>query len=300
MFLYDWRAAGKSFDYNGHPIFYRDEGQGPALLCIHGFPTASWDWHLLWPELTPRFRVIALDMIGFGFSAKPPGYTYAIRDQATIHEALLRELGVDFIHILAHDYGDSVAHELLARYEERRQASAAGIKIESVCFLNGGLFPEAHRARLIQRLLLTALGPLVSRLSSERRFRRSLAAVFGPQTRPSDEELKAAWSLVAHNDGWRIAHQLIRYIPERRVQRARWVGALQQTKVPLRLINGAADPVSGVHMAARYRELVPNPDVVLLDGIGHYPQIEDPAGVLRAFFEFVQPLLPLQTGKELA
>ena len=300
MFLYDWRAAGKSFDYNGHPIFYRDEGQGPALLCIHGFPTASWDWHLLWPELTPRFRVIALDMIGFGFSAKPPGYTYAIRDQATIHEALLRELGVDFIHILAHDYGDSVAQELLARYEERRQASAAGIKIESVCFLNGGLFPEAHRARLIQRLLLTALGPLVSRLSSERRFRRSLAAVFGPQTRPSDEELKAAWSLVAHNDGWRIAHQLIRYIPARRVQGARWVGALQQTKVPLRLINGAADPVSGVHMAARYRELVPNPDVVLLDGIGHYPQIEDPAGVLRAFFEFVQPLLPLQTGKELA
>jgi pimeloyl-ACP methyl ester carboxylesterase len=292
MSLYDWRSAGKSFDYNGHPIFYRDEGQGPALLCIHGFPTASWDWHLLWPELTQRFRVIALDMIGFGFSAKPPGYTYTIRDQATIHEALLRELGVDFIHILAHDYGDSVAQELLARYEERRQASTAGIKIESVCLLNGGLFPEAHRARLIQKLLLTPLGPLLSRLSSERRFRRSFVAIFGPQTRPSDEELKAAWSLVAHNDGWRIAHKLIRYIPERRQQRARWVGALQQTRVPLRLIDGPADPVSGAHMADRYRELVPNPDVVLLDGIGHYPQIEDPAGVLRAFLEFVSPLLP--------
>lgn len=292
MFLYDWRSAGKTFDYNGHPIFYRDEGQGPALLCIHGFPTASWDWHLLWPELTQRFRVIALDMIGFGFSAKPPGYTYTIRDQATIHEALLRELGVDFIHILAHDYGDSVAQELLARYEERRQASTAGIKIESVCLLNGGLFPEAHRARLIQKLLLTPLGPLLSRLSSERRFRRSFVAIFGPKTRPSDDELKAAWSLVAHNDGWRIAHKLIRYIPERRQQRARWVGALQQTRVPLRLIDGAADPVSGAHMADRYRELVPNPDVVLLDGIGHYPQIEDPAGVLRAFFEFVSPLLP--------
>jgi pimeloyl-ACP methyl ester carboxylesterase len=292
MFLYDWRSAGKTFDYNGHAIFYREEGQGPVLLCIHGFPTASWDWHLLWPQLTQRFRVIALDMIGFGFSAKPPTYPYAIRDQATIHETLLRELGVDFIHILAHDYGDSVAQELLARYEDRRQTSAAGIKIESVCFLNGGLFPEAHRARRIQKLLLTPLGPLLSRLTSERRFRRSFAAVFGPNTRPSDEELKAAWSLVAHNGGSKIAHKLIRYIPERRQQRDRWVGVLQQTKVPMRLIDGPADPVSGAHMAARYRELVPNADVVLLDGIGHYPQIEDPPGVLAAFLEFVQPLLP--------
>lgn len=292
MFLYDWRSAGKAFDYNGRSIFYREEGQGPALVCIHGFPTASWDWHLVWPELTQRFRVIALDMIGFGFSAKPRAYTYSILDQASIHEALLRELGVDFIHILAHDYGDTVAQELLARYEDRRQASTAGIKLESVCFLNGGLFPESHRARLIQKLLLTPLGPLLSRLSSERRFRRSFAAVFGPNTRPSDDELKAAWSLVAHNDGWKIAHQLIRYIPERRQQRERWVGALQRTKLPLRFINGPADPVSGAHMAARYRELVPNPDVVELNGIGHYPQIEDPAGVLHAFFEFVQRLLP--------
>jgi pimeloyl-ACP methyl ester carboxylesterase len=125
-------------------------------------------------------------MIGFGFSAKPPTYPYSIRDQATIYETLLRELGVDFIHVLAHDYGDSVAQELLARYEERRQASAAGIKIESVCFLNGGLFPEAHRARLIQKLLLSPVGSLLSRLSSERRFRRSFAAVFGPNNRAAD------------------------------------------------------------------------------------------------------------------
>ena len=59
--------------------------------------------------------------------------------------------------------------------------------------------------------------------------------------------------------------------------------------MPLRFINGPADPVSGAHMAARYRELVPNPDVVLLDGIGHYPQLEAPEQVLASFFEFVTP-----------
>ena len=46
------------------------------------------------------------------------------------------------------------------------------------------------------------------------------------------------------------------------------------------------DPVSGAYMATRYRELVSNPDVVL-DGIGHYPQLEAPEGVLDAYLSFV-------------
>jgi pimeloyl-ACP methyl ester carboxylesterase len=285
-----WRSAGADFDYNGNPIFYRDDGHGPALVCIHGFPTASWDWHKLWPQLTERFRVVAADMIGFGFSPKPPGYSYSIHDQATLHESLLQQLGIDFIHVLAHDYGDTVAQELLARYEERRRASVAGIKIESICFLNGGLFPEAHRARLVQKLLRTPLGPLLARLSSENGFRKSMSAIFGPETQPSEDELRTMWMLVSANDGWRVMPRLIRYIDERRRHRERWVGALQTTKVPLRFVNGALDPVSGRRMAERYRELVPNPDVVILDNIGHYPQLEDPEAVLRAFLELVLPL----------
>jgi pimeloyl-ACP methyl ester carboxylesterase len=94
------------------------------------------------------------------------------------------------------------------------------------------------------------------------------------------------WQLVSYNDGHRISHELIRYIEERRENRERWVGALQTTSVPLRLINGPEDPVSGKHMTERYRELVPNPDIVLLPGIGHYPQVEDPTGVVEALRSF--------------
>ncbi len=291
MRLDDWRRGGARFDYRGEPIFYRDEGRGPVLVCIHGFPTASWDWYKLWPALTARFRVVAPDMIGFGLSAKPPDYEYSIRDQASLHERLLTALGVADVHVLAHDYGDSVAQELLARHAERRASGGAGVVIHAVCFLNGGLFPEVHRARVAQKLLHSPLGPLLGRLMSERGFRRSFVPIFGPRTQPSDEELRVAWALIAHNDGPRVAHRLIRYIAERRECRTRWVGALQRTDVPLRFINGPEDPVSGAHMAARYRELVPNPDVVLLDGIGHYPQLEAPERVLEAYLAFVTPLL---------
>lgn len=64
MHLGDWKRAGKLFSFEGHRIFYRDEGTGELLLCLHGFPTSSWDWSRLWPELIPRFRVIAPDLLG--------------------------------------------------------------------------------------------------------------------------------------------------------------------------------------------------------------------------------------------
>lgn len=286
--LTEWRESGARFSFQGHDIFYQDDGDGDVLLCLHGFPTASWDWHRVWPGLTPRFRVIAPDMIGFGFSAKPAHYDYSILDQATLHEALLGELGIRSVHILAHDYGDTVVQEMLARHLEEKQRGSALLTINSICFLNGGLFPESQEIRTIQRLLMTPLGPLIGRLLNRARFASSFRAVFGPETQPSETELDDFWSLLTFNEGHRLGHRIIRYLEERRAHRERWVSALVRADVPMRFIDGAADPVSGRAMAERYLQIVPDPDVVVLDGIGHYPQIEDPESTLSHFLAFVE------------
>ena len=272
-----WRRDAKTFHHRDHAISYHVEGEGPStLLAVHGFPSASWDWHPMWAALTARFRVVALDMIGFGWSDKPRDYDYSILDQASIHEALLRHLGIGRVHVLAHDYGDTVVQELLAR----------GAPIESVCFLNGGLFPETHHPRLVQRVLASPFGRFVGPLTTKRAFSKSLRDIFGPRTPPTRDFVDQLWTLLRHADGHRVVHLLIGYMAERREHRERWVGALQHAKVPLRLVDGMRDPVSGAHMVARYRELVPNADVVELADVGHYPQVEDPPAVLRAFFAF--------------
>ena len=88
-------------------------------------------------------------------------------------------------------------------------------------------------------------------------------------------------------------HRLIRYMTERRTHRERWVGALQRSRVPLRVDRRCASiPSPGAHMVARYRELVPDPDVVLLPDVGHYPQVEAPEAVLAAFLAFVDTRRP--------
>ena len=61
---------------------------------------------------------------------------------------------------------------------------------------------------------------------------------------------------------------------------------MQTSAIPMRLINGLDDPVSGQHLLERYGQLIPHADVVGLEGIGHYPQLEAPGAVLAAFLDF--------------
>lgn len=281
--LDEWRAQSQALHFRGHTIRYWTAGdtQAQPLLLIHGFPSASWDWHRLWAPLAERYRVIACDMLGFGYSAKPRGHAYSLLEQADLQQALLAHLGEQRpVHVLAHDYGDSVAQELIARHQEGQ------LQLASCVFLNGGLFPETHHPVRVQKLLLGPLGPLIGRLFSRRKLAQSFARIFGPHTQASEAELDALWQLVAYNNGPAVMHRLIRYMPERRQQRQRWVTAMQATTLPMRVIDGAFDPISGAHMVARYRELIADADTVLLDGIGHYPQLEAPAAVLEHYLQF--------------
>lgn len=287
MSLENWKKKGTYFDYKSHQIFTVDGGSGDVLLLIHGFPTSSWDWSQMWGPLSDRYRVLALDMIGFGYSDKPRDYRYSIMDQADLIEAFMNAKGVKSAKLLTHDYGDTVAQELLARYNDRHSNNEEGLVIESLCLLNGGLFPETHKALFIQKILMSPLGSLVSRLFNRKKLGDNFKKIFGPDTQPTEEELDDYWSVISYNGGNYISHLLIKYMQDRIDNRERWVSALQHADIPIRVIDGVYDPISGQHMVDRYRALIPRPDVIELDRIGHFPLIEAPDVVLKHYLEFI-------------
>ncbi|MBX7173800.1 MAG: alpha/beta hydrolase [Pyrinomonadaceae bacterium] len=287
MNLEIWQHAGNYFDYKSHKIFYRlSENSDEVLLCLHGFPTASFDYHKIWQQLSEKFRLLAFDMIGYGFSDKPTDFDYTTFNQVNVLQALIENLQIKKVHILAHDYGNTITQELLARAEENR----LNFTIESICLLNGALFPETHRPILAQKILISPLGFLFGKLITDSRFKQSLASVFGKDTQPTENELNDFVTLFRHNHGKKIAHKLIRYMTERQKYRERWVGALERTKVPLRFINGLADPVSGAHLVKRFREVLPHKDIIELIEIGHFPHFETPQVTLNHFFDFHKKL----------
>ena len=278
----EWRKGANYFTFEGHQIAYWTGGEGPPLLLVHGFPTCSWDWGLIWDELSRHYSLIACDMLGYGLSAKPRS-GYSIHLQADLQEALLSHLKITEWDALVHDYGVSVGQEMLARQLDGSGAAGLG----QMLFLNGGIFPDQHRPRPSQKLGTSPLGFLVSRFASRKGFGKGFSEVFGPDTKPSQAELDAFWEFIAEKNGHRIFHKLLHYMADRREHESRWVAALEHTQSRIGFINGALDPVSGEHTYRKWCKVLPNARHHLLPTIGHYPHVEAPDEVTAKVLEWL-------------
>src|SRR5690606_29462466 len=111
-----WRLKGKLADFRGHAIHtYYQDGDGPLIVLLHGFPTSSFDWRYL-VERMPGRAILAFDFLGFGLSDKPRDHSYTLSWQADLTEELVKRFSSGRpAYICAHDLGTSVATELLAR-----------------------------------------------------------------------------------------------------------------------------------------------------------------------------------------
>lgn len=268
-----WWAGGTREHLCGHLVFVRVEGgDGPWTTWLHGFPTSSYDWWPLLQHARPPGRHLLVDFLGFGASEKPRNHPYTLVEQADIVEAAWAKHGITETRLVSHDYGVSVAQELLAR---------AGVTFPEAAFLNGGLFPHLHRPIRMQKLLAGPLGPLLGRFSNEKTLTDGMRKVMAKP--PSAKELHEHWRSISRDDGHRVMPRLLGYIEERRQNEQRWVGALTGTlDVPKRFVWGPEDPVSGAHVLPEIRERVPGAQVHVIDGAGHWPQLEDVPAVAEA------------------
>ncbi len=278
-----WLASGERVQIQlrsgSWDVFVRAAGSGSWLTLLHGFPTTSWDWARVARILEPSLRVLTFDFLGFGDSDKPRRHEYSIGEQADLTEALWHRLGIEETGLVGHDYGATVAQELLARAEE----GTLETRLTGVVLLNAGLYVELARPLVVQRALAAPLvGRLLAPLVTERTFGRSLSSVFSSEHQPTAAELHEQWRLVRRRGGVAVTPQLLGYMHERRANAARWEGALERTAVPLRLLWGMADPRSGADIADRARQRIPDLGVVALEDVGHYPQLEAPDHVATA------------------
>ena len=103
-------------------LHYLREGQGPALLLLHGWPGFSWEWHKNIGPLAEHFDVIVPDMRGFGDSEKPPLERIELYHTERVvkdYLELLDLLGVERCFLVGHDFGSEVAHKLIRCAPER-------------------------------------------------------------------------------------------------------------------------------------------------------------------------------------
>jgi len=278
MQIDEWRAQGSIRRFLDHDVFVIDmpavSEEAEPVLVLHGFPTSSYDWQHALDVLRARRRVVMLDLLGYGLSAKPD-QAYSLFEQADIVEACACDAGLGDVALATHDMGDSVGGEILAREIDGNLAFHVTRRV----LTNGSIYIDLAQLTDGQKLLLSlpdAALPEGSGLNVDG-MGAGLAVTFAADSNVDPEELHNMATLVIADGGGRIMPRIIRYIEERHVHEGRWTGAIEKHPAPLSVIWGDQDPVAVWPMVEQLASRRVDAEIVRLDGVGHYPMVENPA-----------------------
>ena len=278
----DWKSKGEFITVNDRKLFVIDtssffssEDKIPTetMVILHGYPTSSYDYYKVLPELSKYYRVIVHDHLGFGFSDKPLNYSYSLLDQADLALQLWQQLGVKKVHLLAHDYGTSVATEIIARDNNNELT----IEIENLTLCNGSMHIELSQLRTIQKSLKNKwLGKYVAKLTTYAIFSKNLRNVYFDKTKVSNNELKDIWMQLEYNEGRKVIHKLSQYINERYIYWNRWIGALKETNLQTNIVWAKNDPIAVPAIARLIATEISNNKLFWIENTGHFPMLENP------------------------
>ncbi|MEV8630245.1 alpha/beta fold hydrolase [Streptosporangium sp. NPDC051023] len=273
----DAEATGNSvLPLDGGSVHVRQDGphDGPTLVLIHGLAASTSWWDPLVPMLAKSYRVIRIDLLGHGRSAKPAGGGYAIPEQGRRVGEALDRLGVKHAVVVGHSTGGSVATALA---EQRRDLVTALALIDSGPRLDA-FISDGFVGRL---LFVPVVGQLLWRLRTDGIVRQGLDTAFSrrgyqvPQQLVDDVRGMTYHALTTTS---RAAEDYLtqRTLPER----------LASLGKPLLVIFGEADRRWRSSSAADYRA-VPGARVELLSDVGHSPMLEDPQRTASSLLAFI-------------
>ncbi|MFC9973170.1 alpha/beta fold hydrolase [Spirillospora sp. NPDC127200] len=250
-------------------IHVRQDGPGdaPVLLLVHGSASSTRSWEPLVPLLTGTHRVIRIDLLGHGRSAKPVDRDYAVPEQARRVAEALDRLGVERAVVVGHSSGGATATALA---EQRTDLVAA------LVLVNTGPGMDAYTAPQM------AIEPAQWPHLTDEQIRRFASSGFSradyeiPQELVDEVRAMTFHSLTATMQG------TIRYLQERTLPER-----LAPLGKPLLVIFGAEDRRWRPSSAMDYRA-VPGAEIEMLPGLGHSPMLEDPPQAAASLLAFTE------------
>ena len=147
-------------------VAYYEEGDGEPLLLLHGCPFSSYIWRKAIPLLSPRYRCLALDLLGLGDTETPQGADWSLRAQAAMVVGFLDALGIERAHVVGHDHGGALAQLLAAEHADR---------IDRLVISNAEAYdnwPSEEERSFVQATQIPILGDMVMWAYSRRPFFR--------------------------------------------------------------------------------------------------------------------------------
>ena len=270
-------------------IFYREAGpaDAPVLLLPHGYPCSSYEFRNLMPRLADRWRLIAPDYPGAGYSATPEDFDYSFDGYATLLDDFVQALGVDRFALYLHDFGSPIGARLAIRAPER---------IVALIIQNGdvpyedALGPKYAEIEKSWALPAEEMRAQLAEAIREDVFREEFCNAVRPDIaeRIPPDLWKLHWSLITPTRR-RIAVDLLAGLKANRdwfPQHRAW---LRAHLPPTLIVWGPQDGYMPAESARAYLRDLPDAELHLLDG-GHWlleTNLDEVVPLVRDFLERV-------------
>jgi pimeloyl-ACP methyl ester carboxylesterase len=277
----------------GHRVCFRTAGEGPVVVLVHGITGSSAHWAPVMPLLAERFTVVAPDLLGHGESAKPRG-DYSLGAYATGIRDLLIALDHPKATVVGHSLGGGVAMQFAYQFPERSD--------RLVLVSSGGLGAEVH---LLLRAAALPGAELVLALLAARRVRGAAAAIAGLLEKlhlhPGHDlaEMLGGIGSLAESDARQAFLHTLRAVIDPTGQRVSATDRLHLAEaMPSLILWGERDPIIPVEHALSAHEAMPGSRLELLEGAGHFPQLDDPIRISRLLTDFIDSTPPAEVQAE--
>jgi haloalkane dehalogenase len=270
--LYPFQS--RRIEVDGNRLHYIDEGRGPVILFVHG--TASWSflYRDIIRDLQVDFRCIALDWPGFGLSEAAPGFETSLAGNSRLLESFIERLELRDIIVYGHDAAGSIAMGVVARHPDwfrgAIMANAFGFPLE-------GEFPS------IVRFLKVVRSPLFRLLIVHANFLQRYTVRGLRHGKLSAAEREGYLGPTQDKSRRRHHHAILATILNSHDYLVNLERRLQTVKeMPLLLTFGNTDDAYKAGFMQRWQAMFPNHRAFIVDGGTHFPQEDDPAGIVQA------------------
>jgi 2-hydroxymuconate-semialdehyde hydrolase len=254
---------------DGVRVHYQEAGlpDAPPVLLIHGFTASNFVWsEVLLPIAESGFRVIAPDLVGFGFSGKPKENEFTIDAQARMIVGLMDHLGIERAILVGSSYGGAVAATCALDYSER---------VTRLALVDAVINDYARRRPLFRFAALPVIGDLFSplMLGSRKLVHSQMRKGYAPENMHLFDEKR----MTAHHRPLLAAStQRAALATLRRWRAERIEQDAPRIKQPTLLIWGADDPEIPLAHGRKLFELMPNSRLIVFNRCGHMPMEEHP------------------------
>ncbi|AJD44073.1 alpha/beta hydrolase [Rhizobium sp. SEMIA 4085] len=253
----------------GIDIFYREAGRegAPVVLLPHGYPCSSYEFRNLMPRLADRWRLLAPDFPGAGYSATPDDFDYSFDGYAEFLDDFVRMLGVERFALFLHDFGSPIGARLAIKAPERVVALViqnGDIPYEDAL---GPKYAEIEKTwRLPRSEMKKALAEAVKEEIFKEEFLNDVRSELAERIPP--DLWKLHWSLMTPRRK-EVAVELIAGLKENRAWFPQHRNYLAKHRPPTMIVWGPQDRYMPERSARAYLRDLPDAELHLLDG-GHW------------------------------